>query len=488
MNKASNCLTRRNFLLASLFLGSLLSTKRWGLKEQSAIAQATPPIPPQPPAPEMNWADPYSARIIRGNNTFALDLFRKLVRDQSSDPETQSSNLFFCPYSVLTALVMAYAGSREQTARQMSETLHFPESDPELHTVFVQLAQTLERKSEQYHLTAANKFWMRDGFEAGADYLNLLSQFYQSDMGRFRDEFDLQNKANTWCAEKTKQRIPEIFRDPPNMNTEFVLANAVYFKAAWLEPFDTEKTQPGPFHLQNGASVLTEMMFGMKETFAYKKFNQHNAEVIELPYEGVDADQWSTTSMAIILPEPGIDIQTFSQTLTYELIQELLSMEDEDNLSMNEFMGLVGSKLHLTMPKLKVTSLFSMRSALCGVGMTDIFSEPDANLSGIHPAAYLIDAQHAAFLEVNEKFTAAAGVTALSGGKRGGRLFKVTVDRPFILLILDASTRASQWDKTTKTASKSDRSILFVGRILNPNESVAEVSGLESCEVDPDFQ
>ncbi|MGB0561353.1 MAG: hypothetical protein ACPGVO_06065 [Spirulinaceae cyanobacterium] len=62
---------------------------------------------------------------------------------------------------------------------------------------------------------------------------------------------------------------------------------------------------------------------------------------------------------------------------------------------------------------------------------------------------------------------------------------EVIVDRPFILMILDASTRAPGSEAETR----SDRGILFIGRIMNPSKSEAKMSKPEKdCKIDPDFQ
>jgi serpin B len=54
--------------------------------------------------------------VIQGNNAFALDLYAQLT--------TEPGNLFFCPYSIWTALTMTYAGARNNTEHQMAHVLH----------------------------------------------------------------------------------------------------------------------------------------------------------------------------------------------------------------------------------------------------------------------------------------------------------------------------------------------------------------------------
>lgn len=62
------------------------------------------------------------ASIVRANNQFALDLYSQLAK--------QPGNLVVSPFSIDTALTMAYAGARGNTARQMSQVLHYHVATP----------------------------------------------------------------------------------------------------------------------------------------------------------------------------------------------------------------------------------------------------------------------------------------------------------------------------------------------------------------------
>src|SRR5262249_52750945 len=71
-----------------------------------------------------------TAVVVKGNNAFALDLYRKLA--------AEPGNVFFSPYSISNALAMTFAGARGETAMQMTQTLHFIE-DKKLHPAFKDL-------------------------------------------------------------------------------------------------------------------------------------------------------------------------------------------------------------------------------------------------------------------------------------------------------------------------------------------------------------
>src|SRR5690349_7041012 len=57
---------------------------------------------------------------VLSNNEFAVDLYQHLTKGDAG------VNLFFSPYSLFSALLMAAEGARGETARQMGTVLRFP--------------------------------------------------------------------------------------------------------------------------------------------------------------------------------------------------------------------------------------------------------------------------------------------------------------------------------------------------------------------------
>jgi len=55
--------------------------------------------------------------LVRANSAFAVDLYRQLSGEKG--------NVFFSPYSISVALAMTFAAARENTEKEMAQTLHF---------------------------------------------------------------------------------------------------------------------------------------------------------------------------------------------------------------------------------------------------------------------------------------------------------------------------------------------------------------------------
>jgi len=78
--------------------------------------------------------------LVAGNSAFALDLLHELG--------SAAGNLFYSPYSVSSALAMAYAGARGATESQMADVLHFTLDQEELHPAFNWIDLALNGRGE----------------------------------------------------------------------------------------------------------------------------------------------------------------------------------------------------------------------------------------------------------------------------------------------------------------------------------------------------
>jgi serpin B len=239
---------------------------------------------------------------------------------------------------------------------------------------------------------------------------------------------------NDWVSEETEGKIenliPQGAIDPL---TRLVLTNAIYFNAAWANPFEKDATQDGPFTLLDGSQVTVPMM-RQTESFGYTRGEGYQA--VELPYDGREM------SMVILLPDRD-GFEPFEDSLDAERVQAIV----ED---------LEYGQVVLTMPKFEFDSGFSLKEALIAMGMPAAFSG-GADFSGMtgDRALSIADVIHKAFVSVDEEGTEAAAATAvvMVESAMPGQPVEVTIDCPFIFLIRDIETGA----------------ILFVGRVVDPS-------------------
>ena len=191
--------------------------------------------------------------VTRSNTELAVDLYNGL--------SGSGGNLFFSPYSISTILAMAHAGARGETAEQIARVMHLSLADKELHAALGALQSMLNGLQEegQMLLRVESSLWPQRRYPLLNEYRRLVGTSYGAEI----TPVDYENRAqaalrsiNSWVTEKTEGKITEILRDTPPDSTRLILANAVYFKGAWVHRFDRRDTITMPFHLREGTTVV----------------------------------------------------------------------------------------------------------------------------------------------------------------------------------------------------------------------------------------
>ena len=371
------------------------------------------------------------SELILENNEFAFDLYQAL--------RSENINVFCSPYSISLALAMAYAGARGQTEQEMADTLHFTLPQDQLYLAFRALRlefATRDEEDQGLRLHIANSIWGQAGHRFLPEFLDILAENY----GAGFKELDFLGAPeasrliiNQWVSKETQEKIKDLV--PPGgimPSTRLILANAIYFKAAWLYPFEKALTHDDVFHLLDRGQVLVPMMT-QEEWLGYAAGDGHR--VVELLYQAGEA------SMVILLPDLH-RFEEFERSLDAQRVAAILDRMERKNI-------------RLTMPKFTYESTFRLGETLAGMGMETAFS-PAADFSGMDGTRNLFidEVYHKAYVAVDEAGTEAAAATAVAM-ELGipPEPIEVRIDHPFIFLIRDIKTGA----------------ILFVGRVLNPS-------------------
>jgi serpin B len=391
-------------------------------------------------APDPNVPDADMHELVAGNSVFAFDLYHQV--------KAEEENLFFSPYSISTALAMTYAGAREETAKQMADTLHFSLLQEQLHPAFNALDLTVTPNNENteteteedFTLNIANSLWGQQDYPFHAEFLDLLAENYGAGL-RLLDFVNAPEPArqtiNDWVSEQTEDKIKDLIPEGAiTIYTRLVLANAIYFNASWLHPFDEAGTQDMPFNLLDGTQTNVPMMT-MSEPAHLPYVQGSGYQAVELPYMGERA------SMIIIMPDAG-KFTEFETALDAGQVEAILTNLEYKSVALN-------------LPKFSYEMTLSLKETLEEMGMQNAVDCGLADFSGmakIPPNLCISDVFHKAFVAVDEAGTEAAAATVVIIGIESVPMVDVnlTADRPFIFLIRDTQTG----------------SILFLGRVLNP--------------------
>ncbi|MDZ4820740.1 MAG: serpin family protein [Planctomycetota bacterium] len=373
--------------------------------------------------------------VAKASNEFAIRLYQKLAAGKSE-------NLFFSPYSISSSLALLSAGAEGDTRDQMRDVLHLDMPEAAALSGFQALAESL-RSPEEYGFTlqVANRVWTDRSLKLLAPFQKLILANSKEGIGEVDFSTDSTAAAKTindWVEQETQGKIKEVVSPGViNDTTRLILANAVYFKAKWVEEFDLRGTKLAEFHVSPERTVEVPTMMQRRDHL-YAKLP--DLELLQLPYEGAGR----AASMVILLPSKTAGLEAVERQLSAKNIEKWLA-------------DVKGREVTLYLPKFKFTSSFDLNDVLSALGMNLAFDGDNADFSRIsaEKPLFLSAVVHQSFVDVNEKGTEAAAVTTgyvISSIEDPLKPVEFRVDRPFIFLIRD----------------RESGTILFLGRVTNP--------------------
>jgi serpin B len=372
------------------------------------------------------------AVAAQSNNGFAIDIYPRFA-------ETKG-NFCFSPYSAESALAMAWAGARGETARQMTRVLHLGEDRATVHEDFGALMAKLNSE-KAYQLFVANSIWCQQGFPLRSEFLKIVRDQY----GAVLNQVDFQGapeaarqQINDWVTKATWNKIEDIVpKNTIDGSTRLLLADAIYFKAPWHDQFHKEGTKMAAFHGGSGHAEDVPMMH-LQSIFSYGE--SKTLQVLDLPYAS------RKISMILFLPKDVNGLGELERSLT--------------DISMTQMLAWVKpQEVNVFLPRFKFSTALKLGDTLQAMGMTDAFSPDFAKFSGMAEEPLFIGAVlQKAYIDVNEDGTEAAAATVMTmaeGAAPTPPPLVFRADRPFMFLIRHNDTGA----------------ILFMGRVTEPQGS-----------------
>lgn len=389
--------------------------------------------------------------IATANNSFSTKIFAEFLRTDG--------NVIISPWSLFNALAMTYVGARKNTALQMSAVLGFEDLKAEIRgssafvgseaalenrifESFENLLESLQKISSVKYATA-NRIWVQNGYDLCDEFRKALRESFQSESGRV--DFVKATEAarceiNSWVEDKTNAKIKDLIASGILNNlTRLVLTSAVYFKGSWLHEFKKENTMTKAFNVSANKKVQVKMMYmNAKKDMGYYETDQF--QVLAMPYLG------DRLTMNVILPKDGLSLT------------EVLGAVKKDLDSCIRPAKLRGS-IEILIPKFKLEFSSEFEKILCSLGANDMFSDRDADFSGIteeKPGLKVGSVVQKAFIEVNEEGTEAAAATAVIMVLRCAIQIPLVfnADHPFLFLICDKETKL----------------IMFIGKVEDPSK------------------
>ena len=402
--------------------------------------------------------DSFDAAVA--TNGVGLDLYRELAKLRAGQ------NLVLSPYSIESALALAYAGADGDTRTEMARALRLPGDNEPLQAEFARLRDGLNAAADAAKVVAdiraraggrtdviawseANRLFGQQGYAFRDSFLALMRDGFAAPFQAmdFRTNPEPPRLAiNAWVEGQTREKIKDLIpAGGLSPATRLVLVNALYLKAPWDTPFAKSLTIPRAFHLAPGRDRDVPTMH-LTENLGCTA--EDGFTIVTLDYLGTGLQ------FVILLPDQGQDIDTTAARLTPAHFARWANLRQTGRRNVSLFL-----------PKFTVPgATVSLGQALRTLGVKSAFDEPpgSANFDRIAPRRpddYLAmsDVFHQTFIALDEEGTEAAAATAVVISTTSiivnpAEPLEVRVDRPFLFAIQHRATGVC----------------LFLGRIADP--------------------
>ena len=350
----------------------------------------------------------------------------------------------FSPTSLRQAFFMIGQGAGAVDAAEIQDAM--ARCPPLGENGFVDLgesANALQVTSPDLNVSIANGVFVDEAFPLNQAYVDVLEESfgaparqvnYQTDATAARDLI------NSFVSNNTNGIIPQILSSDPDPDTVLFLVNALYFGAKWVKSFDD--AYPRKFSdPARGEYAFAQMM---SETISVPLVQDGGVySAVSLPYR----PSGSGYEMLIIKPG-GCKMTDDGNRIG---LNELINGESGICLDglLADAIARTGeaelTRTAVTIPRFQIKwrAEEALKTALKSLGLEKVFSQTEADLSGIpaDPSVQLFVSQvvHQVDVRVNEQGTEAAAATGLGISVTSLPVAppdEFTADEPFIYAIL----------------------------------------------------
>ncbi|WP_037289462.1 serpin family protein [Saccharibacillus sacchari] len=380
--------------------------------------------------------------LVQSVNALGIGLFGKLNASQDEPESSSLRNRMISPASIGFALSMLREGALDETAVEMDGVLgSVLDENASLGSLQQNLRERLSSADPSVQLEIANALWSQVGHPVSETYQEALRVHY----GAESREINFREPAaadiiNRWVSDSTHGKIDQLVDGGTLSGLSSYLANAVYFKGMWSEPFNPSQTTDRPFFSSESEGGKSVDVPTMKQSGRYAYLDAEGFRAVRLPYGEARA-----FDMLLALPDSGRTLQDFHA--------EQLPRWTEWNERFASARGTV------ELPKFKLETSLRLNEALMGLGIQKAFDPLEFDFGGMgqgngQPIGAIA---HKTFIEVDEEGTEAAAVTGIA---RAGAAFppeepfELKLNRPFFFAITDRTTGL----------------IVFMGEVGNPLE------------------
>ncbi|MBR0410726.1 MAG: hypothetical protein IJI25_06955 [Eubacterium sp.] len=355
-------------------------------------------------------------RFVGAVSDSSVTLLKETMKGQPG-----KKNILISPDSILTAVTMMEKGAGGENLTEMQTALGGISPGDYNRYLAGLHGRITGSKAIKYQM--ANSVWYKRGsISLKKPFLRKLVDYYRAEVYAAPFHTGTVKDINAWVYNNTSGKIKSII-DRLEADARVAVLNAIYFKGAWAEPYQT--TVQRTFTKEDGSKRETPMLEGTEHIY----LNVRGADGFVKYYQGGD------TAFMGLLPPKGISLAQYVGQLTGKDLTEAY----KNRLTSNVI-------VHTRLPEFSYEYQCSLKEPLKNMGIKKAFS-PAADFSQMTSSQVQIDQiLHKTFIKLNKNGTEAAAVTAVlakaSAAPTHEKITEKTVylDRPFVYAIIDTKT------------------------------------------------
>lgn len=373
-------------------------------------------------------------RTYNNKKVEVSDDYKNAIKNFATDyalniTKNNLNNEIFSPLSIVTCYSMLLEGANGETYNELRNALGFNDSIDIKNETQKMLNNTFI-KTEQTQLNVNQSIWLDNEYAKNIkeDYLDKLTDYYYAEA--YQDDLKSDNAKDLlarYINSKTNNILNIKKDDLRNYNGIMWLVNTIYMKSKWTAEFYETKSD-----FKNIKGITNT-----KDFIATKA-----------SYSGVYQSENSTTFSASF--QYGLQVNFMIPNSIDANFKDFVN----DNNNWNNLFNYKKSKyiagtVNFKMPKLSVKSSYDLKEELRNMGVTKIFDEDNADLTGIIEFDdlsnfYVSNSMHKAAIDFNKDGVEAAAVTIIEGNKStaidpDAKQIDFFLDQPFIYSITDAN-------------------------------------------------
>lgn len=368
---------------------------------------------------------PFNSESVPAVSSSLVNAIQGFAADYGRQVYSTEANPVFSPASIVSAFSMLKDGAEGSSKQELDQMLRGGANKEEMRNLLLADAIDKNESSKTCYLNLSQAIFIDESYKkfVKESYLDLLTDYYYSEA--FSGDLatsEMRDLLAEWINEKTADFLNvkgEDFKEPQGTSSLFWLINTIYLKSDW-----GQKTKPHgnqAFHNADGTEKSVES-FILQGGISY-----------------TDSPRYTTASTAL---DGGM---RFSLLLPKEKesIESTLSALESYEALFEEAADTTAEYACVVMPSFKAHEKYDLKEALAPLGVSSIFDERNADLSGIigndpnGGKVFIAKAVHETGIEVSPQGIKAAAYTAASGGWMSAPCKWIHVNRPFLYTITD---------------------------------------------------